>query len=255
MSSMLGSVLRQAFKTFDQANNATFNVNFAMLKELTEQLTFRDIHIQPQYFEAVFKRDDDPAPCNYMQIFEDEMFCMSVFVMREGYTMPLHDHPCMHGLLRGLFGKLKVQCYTKQPLSPNEPLYDRKAREVYVHPKEPKIIESSTECAVLTPIDSNYHEITSVGGVAAFLDILSPPYETNIPQYGSRRCRFYRAGSPKLTTIVTETGLLEKQAEQMPLIRLERIPTPLTYYCDTTDPPDEVIQCAYLCAIEAYNTS
>ncbi|XP_017464925.1 PREDICTED: 2-aminoethanethiol dioxygenase [Rhagoletis zephyria] len=255
MSSLFVNVLRQAFKTFDQTNHATFNVNFALLKELTEQLTFRDIHIQPQQFEAVFKRPGR-APCTYVHIFENDMVSMSVFVMREGYTMPLHDHPCMHGLLRGIFGKLKLQCYTKQPLSPNEPLYDRSAREVYVHPNEPKVVDPSTESAVLTPNDSNYHELTAVGGMAAFFDILSPPYEADIPQYGSRRCRFYRvAGTPRLTTVVKDGGLLGKKTEQIPLICLERIPTPLSYYCDTADPSEEVIQCTYLCSVEAYSST
>ncbi|XP_004523823.1 2-aminoethanethiol dioxygenase [Ceratitis capitata] len=242
MSSLFVSVLRQAIKTFDRANSAAFNVNFAKLKQLTEQLTFRDIHLQPQQFETVFKRSGR-APCTFVHIFENDFLSMSVFVLREGYTMPLHDHPCMYGVLRGIFGKLRIQSYTKAQLEPNEPPYDGIALEVYAHENEPKIVDSGTECATLTPIERNYHEITAVGGVAAFFDILSPPYDADIPKYGSRQCSFYRVlGKQPSTGININSGLVEEQAENAPLTYLQWIPAPLNYHCDILDTPEEVLQ-------------
>ncbi|XP_067645463.1 2-aminoethanethiol dioxygenase [Eurosta solidaginis] len=255
MSSLFMSVLRQAIKTFDQSNKASFKANFALLKQLTEQLTFRDIQFQPQDFEASIKKRGR-APCTFVNIFETDYVSMSVFVMRDGYTMPLHDHPCMHGLLRGIYGKLRVQCYTKQPLKPNEPLYDPGAREVFVHAVEPKIVDTNTECAILTPVENNYHEITAIDGMAAFFDILSPPYDSEIPQYGSRRCHFWRTSGPQaLKEVITNVSLLKKEIKKMPLIRLERTPAPISYYCDTAEPSEEVIQCTYLCFDEEYRST
>lgn len=251
MSSLFVKILRQAFKTFDQSNKATFNTNFALLKQLTEQLTIRDIQIQPQQFEAIFRKPGR-APCTYVHIFENDIVSMSVFVMREGYTMPLHDHPCMHGLLRGLFGKLKVQCYTKQPLKSSEPLYDPNSLEVYGYANEPKFVDPNSECATLTPTERNYHEITAVGGMAAFFDILGPPYEAAIPIYGSRRCGFYRVtGAKTLTNVASNAGIFEKQ--QLPLMCLQRIPAPRSYYCDTIETPEEVLNCTYLFSDEEYS--
>lgn len=249
MSMLLLNILRQACKTFDQSNKASFNTNFPTLKQLTELLTYFDIQFEPQEFETLFKKPGR-APCTYVHILENDVVSMSVFVMREGYTMPLHDHPCMHGLLRGIYGKLKVQSYTKQPLKPNEPLYDPKALEVYVKANEPKFVSSSTECATLTPTERNYHEITAVGGVAAFFDILSPPYDADIPIYGSRRCNFYRVVEPKpISAIGDDAGFSEKPSS----LCLQRIPTPRSYYCDTAEASEQVLNYTYLFTDEEYS--
>lgn len=246
MSLLLLKILRQAVKTFDQSNITTFKTNFAKLKQLTDLLTIFDIQFQPQEFETLFQKPGR-APCTYMHILENEVVSMSVFVMREGYTMPLHDHPCMHGLLRGIYGKLKVQSYTKQSFKPNEPLYDPNALDVCVQANEPKFVDPITECATLTPTERNYHEITAVGGMAAFFDILSPPYDMDIPIFGSRRCNFYRVvGSKKLSTVDCN------EDKEKPLLCLQRIPTPLSYYCDTVETPDKVLNYVYIFADEEY---
>ncbi|EDW69485.1 2-aminoethanethiol dioxygenase [Drosophila virilis] len=237
MTSHFMSVLRQAFKTFDRANLASFNANLQHLKQLTDELTYRDLHIKEELF-----RDDVTnaarAPCSYMHIFEDERFSMSLFIVRGNNSIPLHDHPMMYGLLRCIWGKLHVQSYSQQ-LAPDEPLlYDMNPTLVKVTAEEPSLVTAETSSALLTPRKRNYHQITHAGsGIAAFFDILSPPYDADMPIYGPRRCRFYRPKS---------------DGDQL---QLQCIPSPASYYCDWTQTPDSVLQCVFMCATEFYGAN
>ncbi|XP_030371890.1 2-aminoethanethiol dioxygenase [Scaptodrosophila lebanonensis] len=240
MTTHFKKVLRQALKTFERANynHATFNANLQQLKQLTDQLTYRDLHLsKDELFHDAFNETADRAPCSYIHIFENELVSMSVFIMRPGYTMPLHDHPMMHGILRGIWGQLRVQSYTQQlGVNESEPLvYDKNPTEVRVIAEQPNVVTPQTTSALLTPRERNFHQITAVNGVAAFFDILSPPYDANMPIYGPRRCRFYRPKSDS-----------DNQ------IHLQCIPSPGSYYCDLVDTPDSVLQCGFVCAAEIF---
>lgn len=238
MTSHFMSVLRQAFKTFDRANLASFNANLSLLRQLTDQLTYRDLHIKEELFREDIGCSSHLAPCTYMHIFEDERFSMSLFIVRGNNSIPLHDHPMMYGLLRAVWGKLHVQSYSlQQPVE--EPLvYDKNPTLVKVVAEEPCIATPDTSSALLTPRKRNYHQITQVGnGIAAFFDILSPPYDANMPIYGPRRCRFYRPKS---------------DGDQL---QLQCISSPASYYCDLAETPDSVLQCGFVCAAEAYGAN
>ena len=59
------------------------------------------------------------------------------------------------------------------------------------------LLSSTSSPLVLTPSDSNFHEIRAVGhGCSAFLDILSPPYHESSdevrPGENVRDCTYYR---------------------------------------------------------------
>ncbi|EDW30143.1 GL22483 [Drosophila persimilis] len=240
MTAHFMNVLRQAFKTFDRANHASFNTNLQHLKQLTDELTYRDLHIKEELFRPHAgapspSHAQSRAPCSYMHIFEDERFSMSLFIVRGSSSIPLHDHPMMFGLLRCIWGKLLVQSYTQQ-LGPDEPLhYDTDPIVVKVNVEEPCLVSPDTPSAMVTPRKRNYHHITEAGnGVAAFFDILSPPYDADMPMYGPRSCRFYRPKSDGGQT------------------QLHCIPSPATYYCDVVDTPKTVLQCAFKCADEDY---
>uniref|UniRef100_A0A0K8TL44 2-aminoethanethiol dioxygenase n=1 Tax=Tabanus bromius TaxID=304241 RepID=A0A0K8TL44_TABBR len=213
MSGLFAKIVKHSLATFDRKNAAALSTNLHQLKQLMDQLTAKDLNIDPFIMSEEAFGYDDKAPCTFVRIFEHEDVSMSVFILRGGYTMPLHDHPVMHGILKTLSGALLVRSYT----AINEVPYSRIIKEVPVKAEEPKLINSTSECATLTPTECNYHEISAINGVAAFFDILSPPYDTNIPIYGRRRCNFYRKlpqDSPDGYT-------------------LERIPTPISYYCDS----------------------
>ena len=126
--------------------------------------------------------------------------------------MPLHDHPGMKGILKVIAGTLKIQSFTK--------ISEVENGKILVSPDEPKTLDYKSNSTILDEKTSNYHEITALDGVAAFFDVLSPPYsdiEDQTPD--SRHCSFYRK-------------ILEDNGERK-IIKLEQIECPSHYYCDS----------------------
>ncbi|XP_026172273.1 2-aminoethanethiol (cysteamine) dioxygenase a [Mastacembelus armatus] len=137
-------------------------------------------------------------PVTYMHICETEVFSMGVFLLRTGASLPLHDHPGMNGMLKVLYGRVRVRCFDKledhltvntipphfdPPLAPHQSASLRRSKFRSVT----EYSENSGPC-LLTPLRDNLHQIDAVGGPAAFLDILAPPYN---PDEG-RDCHYYK---------------------------------------------------------------
>ncbi|XP_055532154.1 2-aminoethanethiol dioxygenase [Wyeomyia smithii] len=224
MTTLFARIFRQAKITFEQTNADRLLSNLQNLRTLVEQLTLHDLNLDPAVVAHETFQQPLKAPCTFIDIFENTCFTMSVFVLRENYTMPLHDHPRMHGLLRVVAGTVKIQSFTE--IDRREGIRDGdELRHVLVDVEQAKMISPEKgDCAMLTPTERNYHEITAIGGPAAFFDILSPPYNADIPVYGRRTCSFYR----KL--LLPGDGASNTGRKRMVL---EKIPTPEHYYCDT----------------------
>ncbi|XP_053690225.1 2-aminoethanethiol dioxygenase [Sabethes cyaneus] len=224
MTTLFARIFRQAKITFEQTNAERLLSNLQNLRALVEQLTLNDLNLDPAVVAHETFQQPLKAPCTFIEIFENACFTMSVFVLRENYTMPLHDHPRMHGLLRVIAGTVKIQSYTE--IDRRERIRDGdELRHVLVDVEQTKMISPEKgDSAMLTPTERNYHEITAIGGPAAFFDILSPPYDADIPIYGKRTCSFYK----KLLLPGDGAG-----SEGRMRMVLERIPTPDHYYCDT----------------------
>jgi len=41
-------------------------------------------------------------------------------------------------------------------------------------------------------VEGNIHQVDTIDGPAAFVDILAPPYKTDIPEVGDRCCRYFK---------------------------------------------------------------
>ncbi|XP_059615395.1 2-aminoethanethiol dioxygenase [Phlebotomus argentipes] len=217
MSVHFAKIVQQARLTFDQRNVIQFASNFSCLQRLMDELKLEDIQVSP---EVVSKRSfnvPEKAPCTFIHIYECPVFSMSVFILAENYTMPLHDHPLMHGILKCISGCVRVQSFSSIKDEPP-------SGSVAVQMSQPKQLDASSPAAILTPKENNFHEITAIpgGGPGAFFDILSPPYDSPLPAFGKRKCSFYRKTQGLAGDLI-----------------LERIPTPLHYYCDNVlyDPP------------------
>ncbi|XP_062550181.1 2-aminoethanethiol dioxygenase [Armigeres subalbatus] len=224
MTTLFARIFRQAKVTFEQTNADRFLSHLQNLRALMDQLTLADLNVDPAIVSHETFQQATKAPCTFIDIFENSCFTMSVFVLRENYTMPLHDHPRMHGLLRVVAGSVKIQSFTE--IDRREEIRNGdELRHVLVSVEHERIISTGKgESAMLTPAERNYHEITAIGGPAAFFDILSPPYNADIPVYGKRTCSFYR----KL--LLPGDGANNDGRKRMVL---EKIPTPDHYYCDT----------------------
>lgn len=244
MSALFARVVKQALITFERKNHSAFKSNFNILKQLVDQLTSNDLNIPSELFTSnSFQASTSRAPVKYIEILEHNSFTMSVFIVANKYTMPLHDHPG-HGLLRVISGTAHIQSYSLEHPMQNT------SHILSVIEEEPTEFTSENGCSVLTPTVRNIHEITAIGNSsAAFFDILSPPYESELSQYGPKKCLFYRK-IPFKPSIEYEsieqhhndnqTSDEEATSKSNHIAYLQQIRVPNHYYCDNIyyNPPD-----------------
>lgn len=239
MSVLFARVVKQALITFERENYAAFKANFNTLKQLVDQLTSNDLNISPELLgTSSFQHPSSRAPVKYIEIFEHKTFTMSVFIVTSKYTMPLHDHPG-HGLLRVLSGTARIQSYTLEHPLLNTP------HILSVIEESPTEYSSKSGCSVLTPTTRNVHEITATGNSpAAFFDILSPPYESQISLHGPKKCSFYRKipfkPSNDLENLTSHSADDDASDKSKQIAYLQQIRVPNHYYCDNIyyNPPE-----------------
>lgn len=153
---------------------------------------------------------------------------IAVFVLKPGKRLPLHDHPGMFGLLKVVHGSISIKTYSlldpkkyPVPQSLSERLASRYGKTIPVIPSRfegNRICSEADECCVVSPDSKNIHEICSESGTAAFLDILSPPYNHDSPQ-DYRPCSYFRE--------------IEVDSNDSSVRYLVQISSPREYWCDS----------------------
>jgi len=172
-----------------------FAENLAEIVKLTSSVTPEDV-----YFDSnlVLDRGMGRAPVTYIDLFENHLATLGIFVLNNVFTLPLHDHPSMFGFVKVLFGKVRVRSYTEVLVDPPNDLlrisHERDRRIVTVKLANEFEANQDSPATVLTPSECNFHSISSVDGPAAFLDLLSPPYDYKTRQ---RICHYYSEISPE----------------------------------------------------------
>lgn len=255
MASLIEAVKRQALITFSsKLSSLSFEENLTKLKLLTSKLTSADVKLDKSLLSNVEGDGECKAtwnhnrlaPVTYIEIFENSDVTIGIFVLKSGARLPLHDHPLMYGVLKVIHGTVHILSYS--PISrvmlgveendSSSDDTDQNFSDDLVNPcnigltsktlyrqisllavKEPEMfVCEKDEACVLCPKQRNIHEIHSVGGPAAFLDILAPPYETDIPGVGPRPCRYFKDVS---------------LSDDSPIKKLVRIPSPADYWSDS----------------------
>lgn len=244
MSFPIQKALKLAHSTFSKLSKGIlFDLDsLSPLRSQLNQIRAVDVNFEP----SVFRRDPtsfDQAPVTYVKLYEDKIISVGIFVMRRGARLPLHDHPGMFGLCKTIHGKMKVNSFSQADLSEDKvrkkksTLPSNRINLVPVHSKDSVVLSEEDECCVLTPEEGNYHEISPVGDMAAFLDILAPPYDYMTM---TRTCQYY-------TLLEDKDKVLEdsdKLNESSPVQWLCEIPEPNDFWCDTSDytgPPLNVL--------------
>lgn len=156
------------------------------------------------------------------QVAENQTFSMGIFLLRSGARIPLHDHPGMHGVLKVIQGTVKITSFSALPPSDTKLPQDINNRVKGVHrdllvPVEkhpPANLTDKDDPCVLRPKEGNFHEIVAVGGTAAFLDILAPPYDMK-----ERDCHYY---------VPLETNKADSEVKTW----LLRTPPPSDFWCE-----------------------
>lgn len=128
MTSKIECVLRQALTTFSGSyTSKAFHDNLVKLKRNANELDARSVGLDFRLLRCdtfelnaglnklsgttTFIRRHR-APVTYIEVYEDQNVSIGVFVLRDGAKIPLHDHPYMYGVLKVIYGKVKVQSYT-----------------------------------------------------------------------------------------------------------------------------------------------
>ncbi|XP_068114284.1 2-aminoethanethiol dioxygenase [Hyperolius riggenbachi] len=203
-SPLIQKIARQARLTFRGVGSPdpskSFTENVTQLKKLVGEIRAEDLKIRPRKNPAAAVAPPISVPHNppvtYMHICETEAFSMGVFLLKGGTSIPLHDHPGMHGMLKVLYGKVRIMGFDKMESSSHPSSDPPPALQPYQHSSSVvraalrstgEYSDSSPPC-LLSPHRDNLHQISAVDGPAAFLDILAPPYD---PDDG-RDCHYYK---------------------------------------------------------------
>lgn len=227
------TVFRQAIQTFlprSDGVNANFASSFMKLKESLDKIRADDVEFDDKFENERYWMNEDKAPCTYIEIFENDIINMSIFVLKPGFKMPLHDHPQMHGLLKVISGTIGIRTFSEiesgntdignfssERDDPDKVISTSKYRSLIAHVTDQKICNAESEACILTPEISNFHEMEALGGPSAFLDILAPPYSVYLNDYEPRKCRYYRQ--------------VREISEDM--VELQGMPNPEWFFCDT----------------------
>lgn len=84
MTSLLGRIVRQARTTFEPKNKPVYQKNFTILKELVDGLTYSNLNLHPEHISQEAFRDEERAPCTFVNIYETDLFTLTVFILRAG---------------------------------------------------------------------------------------------------------------------------------------------------------------------------
>lgn len=203
MCQKLEKIIQLAGITFNRASpefKANLRMNVEILSSQVQELSGNDVGLdkckvlnlkdkKPNH-EKQKHHNTQPAPVTYIPITESKDVSIGIFVIRHGQKIPLHDHPRMHGIIKCLHGQLKITSFTRQTDTSIKPpdKWKKSPRmvqkfndgEIFLTSTSPVIsMNSESTAAVLEPDKFNIHQIESVNGPAAFLDILAPPYNVD----------------------------------------------------------------------------
>lgn len=237
MSSLVQRLARQALATFRNHHAAaagetkSFLENQSKLRGLLAQVKAADLKIVPRYAESSSPPHSLGPPVTYMHICETDDFSMGVFLLKHGTSIPLHDHPGMYGMLKVLYGKVRISCFDRLDTSPesasvgqfNPPLlpFQKSSLKASLRRSVGEYTEESPPC-VLSPHRDNIHQIEAVDGPTAFLDILAPPYD---PDDG-RDCHYYKVLQPG-----SEGAAKSAEGPEQTEVWLMEIPQPSEFWC------------------------
>ncbi|KAI4501306.1 hypothetical protein M0802_003679 [Mischocyttarus mexicanus] len=209
MSSAIQILWKQALKTFGSRKNRGYKLyqqNFDHLLSLINKITAEDVKVDKQVLDLVKVQS---APMSVIALFENKDITIAIFILKHGVTLPMHDHPGMHGFLKVISGTVEINSFTLKTngdhINMNEEI-----KAAFRH--RPVILHKNSPACVLTPQDKNLHEISCLEGPAAFLDILSPSYEDDDFGNGTRPCTYFKTIYSKPYTdsgdIIEEVRLL-----------------------------------------------
>ncbi|OWF55065.1 2-aminoethanethiol dioxygenase-like [Mizuhopecten yessoensis] len=241
MAAPIQKLFQSAYKLFSRVTvgSSGFNEHLREVTALASKLTATDLNFNFQDDPTTQRRVEqgEEAPAVYVHLFEDRVLSMGIFVVRQGCRIPLHNHPGMHGVCKVIQGTIRVNSFSevsrvgldipknieqdmKQSIFP---ILKKKEQSQFspVMTYSSETLTTDDPACVLLPSDGNIHEMISVDGPAAFVDILAPPYDHTT---GERVCQYYRDCSEDTPT-----------SSNSQVRWLRSIPPPHSFWCDTME--------------------
>lgn len=215
ISQHVSTVLKVALNTF-KSSAETFEYNLEKLAQLFSKTTASHVNLHPMFMKEATWKGPNKAPMTYIGIYHNDVLNMGIFILKPNMKLPLHNHPQMYGLLKVIAGTVNVKSYS---IKTENIIKIGTGEKILVTAEQNEDIQADTnsECCILDPVMGNLHEIETVGGPAAFIDILSPPYDTDMESTDYRKCSYFRVNSEK----------------EPKIFELEEIHTPSWFWSDT----------------------
>jgi len=124
--------------------------------------------------------------CLWTEIFECEDFCLNIFRMPAGFSLPVHDHPEMTGVNTILHGRIKHSSYTWQERITKENKLGLVAFE-----KSGESTPTNNKCIATQTEAGNVHTLTALEDTTIF-QVLCPNYD-----FDQRSCSFFALNQMK----------------------------------------------------------
>lgn len=233
MTSHILKVLRQAIITFTtkKIRPESYAANLQALISLLDKTSAEHVNFPSHFLNPDIWENPGKAPVSCIEIYEDDNVSMGIFILKPNGKLPLHNHPQMHGLIKVIAGKVKIVSYSlntektkeidQKGLQDNPDAMPLKPKSRYnivtAELSEITVADANSPACTLEPDFKNLHEIQSLEGPAAFVDILAPPYDYPVPEFGERQCSYYS----KLSQVSSS------------IFRLQEIRSPAWYWTDS----------------------
>jgi len=202
--------------------------NIAEVHNLMSRITPEDVHFD---WEKIQRINTLGHSISHITIVDGHPLAvdsasLGIFILHRVCSLPLHDHPRMHGFVKVVHGKIRVRSFTQVPRAiPQDILQQRRDQKnsiIAVKFMGETVFDQDSPAAILTPSEENFHSISSVGGPAAFVDLLSPPYD-HVRK--TRICSYYEELSRQLN------GSGDNQPDPADIRYLSPIEPPDSYTC------------------------
>ena len=81
-----------AYKLFGQQCPKVSSDSFQLMVNKIDQLSSEELDCKKEYIKHF--------PYIFTKVIENDQFQFSIFYIKKGYQLPLHDHPEMHGIMK-----------------------------------------------------------------------------------------------------------------------------------------------------------
>ncbi|KAH7697940.1 2-aminoethanethiol dioxygenase-like protein, partial [Aphelenchoides avenae] len=160
----------------------------AQLRELVSSVNESTLEVHLPHRDPTTSGLTSPTYC--ADVHENDIIHCSVFGFRStGDSLPLHNHPHIHGFIRAIRGRILVRSYSWLEPTEERRLYEENRTNTRCIGRRPARCEGTLTLSpeqtgvdsvgVVTPRVGNVHSVTALEDGSAFFDLLIPGYKGN----------------------------------------------------------------------------